>query len=158
MGLQIQTILNARTNGEIDAAFVTMANERPDALLVAGDAFLVSQRAQLVTLTARDRDCSVRELVPAGGLMSYGSDLADLFHQTNVIRAAIASYCIATPIRIANDAMRTSNSWPNWLDRALFWRRSRLPVSSYDALGCWSVSKPMACFETAWPILVVNAC
>src|SRR6202142_1515304 len=51
IGLQIQ-ILNARTIGEIDAAFATLARERPDALFVAGDAFFVSRRGQLATLTA----------------------------------------------------------------------------------------------------------
>ena len=54
IGLQIQ-ILNASTIGEIDAAFATLARERPDALFVAGDAFFLSRRVQLATLTARDR-------------------------------------------------------------------------------------------------------
>ena len=76
IGLQIQ-ILNASTIGEIDAAFATLARERPDALFVAGDAFFVSRRVQLATLTARDRipaTYSLREHVAAGGLMSYGTD------------------------------------------------------------------------------------
>jgi putative tryptophan/tyrosine transport system substrate-binding protein len=92
MGLQIQTILNASTNGEIDAAFATLARERPDALFVAGDAFFVSHRAQLAALTARNRipaTYSVRELVAAGGLMSYGSDLADMFHQVGVYTGGV---------------------------------------------------------------------
>jgi putative ABC transport system substrate-binding protein len=92
MGLQIQTILNASTNGEIDAAFATLARERPDALFVAGDAFFVSHRAQLAVLTARNRipaTYSVRELVAAGGLMSYGSDLADMFHQVGVYTGSV---------------------------------------------------------------------
>ena len=92
MGLQIQTILKASTNGEIDAAFATLARERPDALFVAGDAFFVSHRAQLATLTARHQmpsAYSVRELVTAGGLMSYGSDLTDMFHQVGVYTGSI---------------------------------------------------------------------
>ena len=40
IGLQIQ-ILNASTIGEIDAAFATLARERPDALFVAADAFFI---------------------------------------------------------------------------------------------------------------------
>jgi putative tryptophan/tyrosine transport system substrate-binding protein len=83
MGLQIQ-ILNATTTDEIDTAFVSLAREHPDALFVAGDAFFTSHRAQLVTLTARDRIpaiYAVREPVAAGGLMSYGTDLAELFRQ-----------------------------------------------------------------------------
>ena len=83
MGLQIQ-ILNATTTDEIDTAFVSLAREHPDALFVAGDAFFTSHRAQLVTLTARDRIpaiYAVREPVAAGGLMSYGTDLGELFRQ-----------------------------------------------------------------------------
>src|SRR5262249_1403513 len=49
MGLQVQ-ILNASTVSEIDAAFATLARERLDILLVAGDAFLVSRRVQFATL------------------------------------------------------------------------------------------------------------
>jgi putative tryptophan/tyrosine transport system substrate-binding protein len=87
MGLQVQMTLNANTIGEIDAAFATLAHERPDALFVAPDAFFVSQRAQLAALTARHQipaAYSVREPVVAGGLMSYGSDLAEMFHQVGV--------------------------------------------------------------------------
>jgi putative tryptophan/tyrosine transport system substrate-binding protein len=87
IGLQIQMILNARTIGEIDAAFATLARERPDVLFVAGDAFFLDRRVQFATLTARDRipaTYSVRGLVAAGGLMSYGPDLADVFHQIGV--------------------------------------------------------------------------
>jgi len=83
MGLQVQ-ILNASTIGEIDAAFAALARERPDALFVAGDAFFVSRRGQLATLTARDRipaAYGIREFVEAGGLMSYGTDISDMFRQ-----------------------------------------------------------------------------
>ena len=91
MGLQIQ-ILNASTIGEIDAAFAILARERLDALLVAGDAFLISRRVQLATLTARDRipaAYGVREPVEAGGLMSYGTDLTEMFHQVGVYTGSI---------------------------------------------------------------------
>jgi putative ABC transport system substrate-binding protein len=86
LGLQIQ-ILNASTSREIDAAFVTLARERPDALFVAGDALFNSRRVQLATLAARDRIPAAyasREYVAAGGLMSYGTDLADMFHHVGV--------------------------------------------------------------------------
>jgi putative ABC transport system substrate-binding protein len=91
IGLQIQ-ILNASTIGEIDAAFATLARERPDALFVAGDAFFLDRRVQFATLTARDRipaTYSVREPVAAGGLMSYGTDLADSFRQVGVYTGKI---------------------------------------------------------------------
>ena len=91
MGLQIQ-ILNAATTGEIDAAFATLARERTDALFVAPDGFYISRRAQLVTLTARDKIpamYSTREFVDAGGLMSYGADLADMFRQMGTYTGSI---------------------------------------------------------------------
>jgi putative ABC transport system substrate-binding protein len=86
IGLKIQ-ILNATTIGEIDAAFATLARERPDALFVASDAFFTSRRVQFATLTARERLPAAypnREYVAAGGLMSYGTDLADMYHQVGL--------------------------------------------------------------------------
>ena len=83
LGLQIQ-ILNASAIGEIDAAFATFARERPDAVFVTGDAFFVGRRVQLATLAASYKipaAYSIRDHVEAGGLMSYGTDLADMFRQ-----------------------------------------------------------------------------
>jgi ABC-type uncharacterized transport system substrate-binding protein len=91
LGLQIQ-VLKASTSGEIDAAFAALARERPDALFVAGDAFFLDRRVQFATLTARDRipaTYSVREPVAAGGLMSYGADLAEVFRQIGVYTGSI---------------------------------------------------------------------
>jgi putative ABC transport system substrate-binding protein len=86
VGLQVQ-ILNATTIGEIDAVFAFLARQRPDALFVAPDAFFSSRRGQFATLTARDRipaAYSQRDYVAAGGLMSYGPDLADTQRQLGV--------------------------------------------------------------------------
>jgi putative ABC transport system substrate-binding protein len=86
IGLQIQ-ILKASTSREIDAAFASFARERADALLVAGDGFYTSRRAQLVTLAARDRIPAAygnRDIVAAGGLMSYGTVIADRYRQVGV--------------------------------------------------------------------------
>jgi putative tryptophan/tyrosine transport system substrate-binding protein len=90
IGLQIQ-ILNASTSGEIDAAFATL-RERPDALFVAPDGFFNSRRVQLVTLAAGDRIPAAygsREYVAAGGLMSYGTEQADMFRQVGVYTGSI---------------------------------------------------------------------
>jgi len=89
--LQIQ-ILNASTIGDIDAAFAAFAHERPDALFVAPDAFFSSRRVQFATLTARDRipaAYTTRDAVEAGGLMSYGTDIADMFRQVGVYTGKI---------------------------------------------------------------------
>jgi putative tryptophan/tyrosine transport system substrate-binding protein len=91
IGLQIQ-ILNAATIDEIDAAFAILARERLDALYVAPDAFFTSRRGQFATLTARDRIPAAfaqREFVSAGGLMSYGTDTQDMFHQMGVYTGKI---------------------------------------------------------------------
>jgi putative ABC transport system substrate-binding protein len=89
--LQIQ-ILNASTIGEIDAAFAAFSRDRPDALFVAPDGFFGSRRGQFATLAARHRipaAYSQREYVAAGGLMSYGTDLADMFRQVGVYCGSI---------------------------------------------------------------------
>ena len=86
IGLQIK-VLNASTIREIDAAFAMLANERPDALFIGGDVFFVSRRVQLVTLAAHDRIPTAhgdRESVAVGGLMSYGTDLADSYRQVGI--------------------------------------------------------------------------
>jgi putative ABC transport system substrate-binding protein len=91
LGLQIH-ILNATTIGEIDGAFATFASERPDALYVAPDGFFSSRGGQFATLTARDKIPAAywnRDFVAAGGLMSYGTDLADTYHQVGVYTGRI---------------------------------------------------------------------
>ena len=91
MGLQIQ-VLNASTVGEIDAAFTTLARDHADALFIAPDGFFISRRVQLVTLTARDKIpaiYSTREFVDAGGLMSYGPDLADMFRHMGTYTGSV---------------------------------------------------------------------
>jgi putative ABC transport system substrate-binding protein len=86
LGLQIK-VLNATTSREIDAAFATLTRERPEALFVAAGSFFTSRRVQLATLAATNRipaAYATREIVAAGGLMSYGTDNADMFRQVGV--------------------------------------------------------------------------
>ena len=85
-------VLNASTSREIDTAFATLLRERADALFVAPDAFFISRRVQFATLTARDRIPAAyadREIVEAGGLMSYGTDFTDMFRQVGVYAGRI---------------------------------------------------------------------
>ena len=91
LGLQIQ-ILNATTVGEIDAAFAALARERFDALFVAPDGFFGSRAVQFTTLSARERiptTYSNRIYAEVGGLMSYGTDLADMNRQVGVYTGSI---------------------------------------------------------------------
>src|SRR5262252_1309495 len=80
-------ILNATTIGEIDAALATLAHEGPGALFVSPDGFFTSRRVQFATLTARyaiPAAFSQREFVEVGGLMSYGTNIADMFRQVGL--------------------------------------------------------------------------
>jgi putative ABC transport system substrate-binding protein len=82
-GLQTQ-LYEASTSQDIDTAFATLVRQRPDALLVAPDAFFISRRVQLTALAARHALPAAyvdREFVEAGGLMSYGTDVADMYRQ-----------------------------------------------------------------------------
>jgi putative tryptophan/tyrosine transport system substrate-binding protein len=91
MGVQIQ-ILRASTSGEIDAAFGALAREPPDALFVSNDGFLNSRRVQLVQQAAHHRLPAIytgREYAEVGGLMSYGANITDAFHQAGVYAGRI---------------------------------------------------------------------
>ena len=67
-------------------------HERSDALFVAPDAFFSSRAEQFATLAARysiPAAYSVREIAAAGGLMSYGTDFADMAHKIGVYTGSI---------------------------------------------------------------------
>src|SRR5947207_676669 len=90
-GLQIQ-VLKANTSREIDAVLVNSMRERPDALFVGTSPFLNVRRVQLVQLAAFYRlpaTYAVRDYAEAGGLMSYGSNIADAWRQIGVYAGRI---------------------------------------------------------------------
>jgi putative ABC transport system substrate-binding protein len=73
-------IVPASTNSKIDEAFASLEQKRIDALLVDSAGLFVRRRVQVVTLAAHYRMPAIyprREFVEIGGLMSYGSELAD---------------------------------------------------------------------------------
>jgi putative ABC transport system substrate-binding protein len=91
IGLKIQ-ILNASTSREIEAAFATLVRDRAHALFVAPDTFFISRRVQFATLATRHgipAAYSTREEVEAGGLMSYGTDIPDMWRQVGVYTGQI---------------------------------------------------------------------
>ena len=91
IGLQTQ-ILRVSTAREIVDAFVTIGQERPDALLVGASSFLNSRRAQLAQLAAFHRlpaTLSFREFPEIGGLMSYGPSISDGYRQWAVYAGRI---------------------------------------------------------------------
>jgi putative tryptophan/tyrosine transport system substrate-binding protein len=90
-GLQT-LVLRASNEREIDAAFATAAEQRASAMLVGTGFFFTTRREQLVALAARHALPTIygqREFMTAGGLMSYGTDLADAYRQAGVYAARI---------------------------------------------------------------------
>ena len=86
LGLELH-VLNASTAGEIDAAFATFAQPRAGALLVGGETFLTSRREQIIALAADHAVPTIynqREWTTAGGLMSYGFDIAEVWRQAGI--------------------------------------------------------------------------
>jgi putative tryptophan/tyrosine transport system substrate-binding protein len=93
LGVQLH-VLNASTESEIDQAFRRLVELRAGALTVSVDPFLTSHRAQIVALAARHAVPAiygVREFATAGGLMSYGSEIADAYRQEGIYAGKILS-------------------------------------------------------------------
>jgi putative ABC transport system substrate-binding protein len=91
LGLQI-TVLNANSERDIDTAFATLVERRVGALLVASSPFLAGRREQLVALATRHAIPAIfewPEYVTLGGLMSYGTNLADGYHQVGIYAGKI---------------------------------------------------------------------
>ena len=85
-------VLNASNEPDIDAVFEALSQQQVGALLVDADALFVSRRNQLVALAARHSIPAIydlRDFVAAGGLMSYGTSLADGYRQVGVYTGRI---------------------------------------------------------------------
>jgi putative ABC transport system substrate-binding protein len=85
-------VFTAGNNRELDAAFASMAQKRIDALLVDPNIPYINHRVQLATLAAHHRLPAIypwRESAEAGGLMSYGTSLPDLFRQVGIYTGRI---------------------------------------------------------------------
>jgi putative ABC transport system substrate-binding protein len=90
-GLQLH-MLNASTPGEIEAAFASLAGQHPDALLVGGDPFYMARREDIVRFAARSGLPAVypfREFTEAGGLISYGTNIANSYRQAGIYAGRI---------------------------------------------------------------------
>jgi putative tryptophan/tyrosine transport system substrate-binding protein len=82
-GLQV-LVLPASSESDFDPAFDTAVHDRVDALLVTADPFFTTRRAKIVDLAARHglpAAYPLREYVEIGGLMSYGPDLMEAYHE-----------------------------------------------------------------------------
>jgi putative tryptophan/tyrosine transport system substrate-binding protein len=92
-GLELQ-LLNAATEGEIDAAFASLVQLRVGGLVLGPDPFLNSRREQLIALAAWRAVPLIydfRENAAAGGLISYGPSLAAAHRQAGIYAGKILS-------------------------------------------------------------------
>ena len=91
IGVQID-VLGASDSREIEAAFATLVRNKAAALVVGADSFFFNRRLQLAILAARHAIPAVyfnREFAEAGGLMSYGTSLTEVYHQLGVYTGRI---------------------------------------------------------------------
>jgi putative ABC transport system substrate-binding protein len=91
LGLQLR-FANAGTVSELEAAFETVALDRPDGLFVGSNPFFTFRRDQIVGLAARHAIPTIygmREFPAAGGLISYGTRLADTYRQVGIYTGRI---------------------------------------------------------------------
>jgi putative ABC transport system substrate-binding protein len=85
-------VAHAGDSQEIETAFATLARNRADALVVGADSLFYNRRVQLTTLASRHAIpaiYNVREYAEAGGLISYGTSLAEAFRQVGVYTGRI---------------------------------------------------------------------
>jgi putative ABC transport system substrate-binding protein len=85
-------LLNVSNDHDLDSAFATLVREQIGGLLVANDAFFVGRRAQIVAMATRNAIPAMyflREFAAVGGLMSYGSSLADAYHRVGTLTGKI---------------------------------------------------------------------
>ena len=86
LGLQLH-VLRASSDSELNSAFATLAQLRVGGLVISSDAFFFTRAAQLAALAARHAVPAIAGFSgfsPAGGLMSYGSDINDAFRQIGI--------------------------------------------------------------------------
>jgi len=91
IGQQIR-VVSAGTEREIDAAFTTLVQLRTGALVIGVDALFVGRSQQLAELATRyaiPTMTQFREFTVAGGLMTYGTNLADAYRQVGVYTGRI---------------------------------------------------------------------
>jgi len=91
LGVQL-IVARANTESDFDAAFSTFVRQRAGALLVCASPFFNVRREQLVVLAARHAVPAIfewRDFAAAGGLMSYGTSLADAYRQVGVYAGRI---------------------------------------------------------------------
>ena len=87
-------VLEASTVEEIDAQFASLDQKPADAMHVTVSPFFLTRATQIAALAARHRIPTIyprREFAEAGGLMSYGSNVAERYRELGVMPAAFST-------------------------------------------------------------------
>jgi putative tryptophan/tyrosine transport system substrate-binding protein len=106
MGQQL-LVFKARAEGEFDAAFATMVQQKAEALLVVSDTFFFGLRNRLAALATQHRIPAIytyREYAAAGGLMSYGASLAESYRQVGLYTGRILKGAKPTELPVIQSA------------------------------------------------------
>jgi putative tryptophan/tyrosine transport system substrate-binding protein len=106
LGLQLH-VLNANSDADLESAFATLLRLRAGALTVGADPFLFTRCDKLVALTARHAlpaIYEVREFAAAGGLMSYGTNIADAYRLAGVYTGRILKGAKPTDLPVVQSA------------------------------------------------------
>jgi putative tryptophan/tyrosine transport system substrate-binding protein len=132
MGLQLN-VLSAKAESDFDAVFAGLAEMRVGGLAIGDDELFIRQSAQLAASALRCRIPAIfqhREFVMAGGLMSYGSNVAEAYHQVGAYSGLILKGAKAADLPVYQSArvefvvnLKTANALglsfpPELLDRA----------------------------------------
>lgn len=91
LGVQVE-MFNASTPAEVDAAFDAITTHSTQALLIGTDPFFLNQRTQITALVMRLGVPAIypfRDYVADGGLISYGTDIADSYYQAGLYAGRI---------------------------------------------------------------------
>ena len=91
LGLRLM-MFNASAPNEIETAFIALADRHPDALLVGTDAFLLNRRDDIVARAASLKIPAIypfREFALSGGLISYGTNIANSYRQAGIYTGRI---------------------------------------------------------------------
>jgi ABC-type uncharacterized transport system substrate-binding protein len=92
IGLQIEPVVAAGTDRALDAAFASLAQKKVDALMASPSPLFYALRVQLAALATRNAVPVIywdRAFAEAGGLMSYGSSVTEMFRQVGIYAGRI---------------------------------------------------------------------
>ena len=135
LGKQIQ-VLEASTDAEIDAAFTTLVQLRVGALVIISDQFYNDRHERIAALALRHGLPSVfsrREYAVAGGLMSYGTSLSDIYRQAGVYAGRVLKGARPADLPIVQSTklelvinLKTAKALGLTLPPSFYWRADEL--------------------------------